>query len=314
MSGWGTIPPLRIAGPWSLRSAISRPAGLLQQGDTAGAAKLFSSISQIPGRRRLPRRLRQAGGSGGSGHGKAPDSPLRLCKLGSHSYCTQALEQINSLLLEQAKERAQAPDLNGALEILDKLGSYKGSDILAERCRKMLDWAAAPEGGRLLTEERRYMPDKLENVYLCDEAYIVVPEVLDSSTGFFIYFPGGRDEEMSVDYLLYYMMNPSPNTLAVFMARNGLEDMEAKTGRAVEILDRAAAECGLFPGTWSLPAPAWAPTPPCISPTTPGRTMPSGPTASSPWTQAPTGWRAGLLSVKNSAGPLAELGTDFLPL
>ncbi|MEI3101309.1 MAG: hypothetical protein V8T45_05745 [Oscillospiraceae bacterium] len=52
---------------------------------------------------------------------------------------------------------------------------------------------------------------------------------------------------MSVDYLLYYMMNPSPNTLAVFMRRNGLEDMEAKTGQAVEILDRAAAECGLYP-------------------------------------------------------------------
>ena len=229
------------------QESYQQAVSLLQQGDTAGAAKLFSSISQY---RDAADYLIACGWQEAL---EAQDTEKLLtarsvfAKLGSHSYCTQALEQINSLLLEQAKERAQAPDLSGALEILDKLGSYKGSDILAERCRKMLDWVGAPEGGRLLTEERRYMPDKLENVYLCDEAYIVVPEVLDSSTGFFIYFPGGRDEEMSVDYLLYYMMNPSPNTLAVFMRRNGLEDMEAKTGRAVEILDRAAAECGLFP-------------------------------------------------------------------
>ena len=221
--------------------------GLLQHGDPAGAAELFSSISQYRDSSDFLIACAWQDAITQQDTEKLLTAHSVFLKLGSHSYCTQALEQIDSLLFRQAEDKAQALDLSGALTIWEKLGSYKGSNILAQRCNQIIDWASTPEEQRLLRDENRYLPDKLENVYICDAAYIVVPEVLDSSTGFFLYFPGGRDEEMSVDYLLYYMMNPSPNTLAVFMRRNGLEDMEAKTGQAVEILDRAAAECGLYP-------------------------------------------------------------------
>ena len=41
---------------------------------------------------------------------------------------------------------------------------------------------------------------------------------------FFVFYPGGRDEEMSVDYLLYYMMNPSPDTMAIFLPQKPLRN------------------------------------------------------------------------------------------
>ncbi len=220
---------------------------LLQQGDAAGAAQLFSSISQYRDASDFLIACSWQEALEAQDTDKLLKAHTVFAKLGNYSYCSQALEQIDSLLFRQARLKAESTDLSGALTILEKLGSYQGSDNLAQRCRQMQAWSCASEEQRLLVEERRYMPDKLDNVYVCEEAYIVVPEVLDSSTGFFLYFPGGRDEELSIDYLLYYMMNPSSNTLAVFMRRNGLEDMESKTAQAVEILDRAAAECGLFP-------------------------------------------------------------------
>lgn len=220
---------------------------LLQQGDAAGAADLFSSVSQYRDAADYLTACSWQEALASRDTEKLLTAHSVFVKLGNHSYCTQALEQIDPQLFRQAEELAEALDISGALAIWERLGTYEGSDILARRCSQMEAWASSPEEQRLLIEENRYMPDKLDNVYICEEAYIVVPEVLDGSTGFFIYFPGGRDEEMSVDYLLYYMMNPSPNTLAVFMRRNGLEDMEGETARAVEILDKAAAECGLYP-------------------------------------------------------------------
>lgn len=227
--------------------SYQQATALLQQGDCSGAAELFASISQYRDSQDFLTACAWQEVLAARDTEKLLTAHAVFVKLGNHSYCTQALEQIDSQFFLQAETLAQSMDLPGALAIWEELGSYKNSDLLAARCRQMVDWASASEDQRLLREENRYMPDKLDNVYICDEAYIVVPENLDGDTGFFIYFPGGRDEEMSIDYLLYYMMNPSPNTLAVFMRRNGLENMEDKTSQAVEILDRAAAECGLYP-------------------------------------------------------------------
>ena len=219
---------------------------LLQEGDSQAALQLFSSIPQYRDTQSYIAACSWQDALASGDTGALIQAHSAFLRLGSHPYCLDSLEQIDSQLYKQAEELAFGFELEAALDIWEKLGSYRNSQLLAQRCSQMLSWAAEPQQ-RLLSDDKRYFREKLENVYVCDSAYIVVPEVLDSSTGFFIYFPGGRDEEMSVDYLLYYMMNPSPNTLAVFMRRNGLDSMEEKTAQAVEILDRAGAECGLFP-------------------------------------------------------------------
>ena len=60
------------------------------------------------------------------------------------------------------------------------------------------------------------------------------------------YFPGGRDAQIYEDFLYYYIMNPAPNTIALFLYTNGLDYVEEKTKLAVDELDRTAAECGVF--------------------------------------------------------------------
>lgn len=166
--------------------------------------------------------------------------------LGLQPACQDAVEKISERLFTQAEKLAAAFKLEEACAIWEELGSYESSPLLLQRGRRALDWAAAPEEQRLLISANRYLSKSLENVYVCEQAYFVVPENCGSETRFFIYYPGGRDEEMSVDYLLYYMMNPSPNTLAVFMRKNGLDHMRDKTCQAIDLLDRAAAECGIF--------------------------------------------------------------------
>ena len=166
--------------------------------------------------------------------------------LGRHSACQDATNQVGERLFTLAEELAADFELEEACAIWEELGNYASSALLLQRGRRAIDWAAAPEEERLLVPANRYLSKTLENVYVCEQAYLVVPEECSSETRFFLYFPGGRDEEMSVDYLLYYMMNPSPNTLAVFMRKNGLDHMREKTRQAIDLLDQAAAECGVF--------------------------------------------------------------------
>lgn len=167
-------------------------------------------------------------------------------KLGEDPNCRAALDQINEALYEQAGELAGVFQLEEACEIWRELGDYEASELLLRRGERALEWASAPEGQRLLDPANRYLNGTFENVYVCEQGYLVVPESCGSETRFFIYYPGGRDEEISVDYLLYYMMNPSPNTMALFMRRNGLDDMRGKACEAIDLLEQAAAECGLF--------------------------------------------------------------------
>jgi len=166
--------------------------------------------------------------------------------LGDYPGCQAALEAVNTRLYEQAEMLAGGFRLEEAAGIWQELGSFSNSERMLWRCRRALAWASAPETERLLRPEKRYLSDSFENVYACEQGFVVVPEECGSDTRFFIYYPGGRNEELSVDYLLYYLMNPSPNTMAVFMRRNGLEEMRAKTGEAMDLLEQAAAECGLF--------------------------------------------------------------------
>lgn len=165
---------------------------------------------------------------------------------GQHQGCQEALDQISRLLYAQAEDLAAEFKLDEACRIWEELGTYENSALLLWRGLRALDWAEAPTEQRLLVQKNHYPSQKLNTVYVCDRAYIVAPEECGSSTRFFLYFPGGWDEEMSVDYLHFYLMNPAPNTLAVFLRRNGLNNMQGKTSQAIDLLEQAAAECGLF--------------------------------------------------------------------
>ena len=219
---------------------------LLQAGDYDSARQLFSSLGSYKDTAVLLAACGWQEVLALEDTDKLTDALRGFQALGQYSACQDAVEQISERLFTQAAELAAAFKLEEACVIWEELGSYESSALLLQRGRQALDWAAVPEEQKLLIPANCYLSKSLKNVYVCEQAYFVVPEECGSETRFFIYYPGGRDEEMSVDYLLYYMMNPSPNTLAVFMRKNGLDHMRDKVCQAMDLLDRAAAECGVF--------------------------------------------------------------------
>ena len=219
---------------------------LLQAGDYDGAQQLYSTLGSYKDTMALLAACGWQEALALEDTGKLIDALRGFQALGQHSAYQNAVKQISEQLFTQAQDLAAAFKLEEACAIWEELGSYESSPLLLQRGRRALDWAAASEEQRLLIPANRYLSKSLENVYVCDQAYLVVPKECGSETRFFIYYPGGRDEEMSVDYLLYYMMNPSPNTLAVFMRKNGLDHMRDKVCQAIDLLDQAAAECGVF--------------------------------------------------------------------
>lgn len=219
---------------------------LLQCGDYDGARQLFSSVGSYKDGAVLLTACSWQELLALGDWEKLLEAYRGFQMLGQHSGCQEALEQISRQLYAEAEALAAAFRLEEACGIWEKLGGYEASSLLLQRGKRALAWAAAPEEQRLLVPANRYLSKSLKNVYLCELGYIVVPEKCNSETRFFLYFPGGRDEEMSVDYLLYYMMNPSPNTLAVFLRKNGLDHMLDKTCEGIGLLEQAAAECGLF--------------------------------------------------------------------
>lgn len=124
------------------------------------------------------------------------------------------------------------------------LGDYLDSQKLLFRAGRMSDWLEGSE--RFLDRDKLWPSSYYKNVYKTEDAYIVAPEKCSRDCRFFIYYPGGTNEEINIDFVIYYLMNPAPDTVAVFLRRNGLTDMESKNSQALEILEKCAAECGVF--------------------------------------------------------------------
>lgn len=215
-------------------------------GDYDGARQLFSALGSYKEAPALTAACGWQEALALEDWGKLIDAHRGFQTLAVYPDCREIQEQISGRLYRRAEEQAARFRLEEACEIWEELGSYEDSALLLRRGQRALVWASAPEEQRLLTEENRYLSQRLENVYILEQAYLVVPENWGEETQFFIYYPGGRDEEMSLDYLLYYMMNPSPNTLAVFLRQNGLTHMRDKTCQAIDLLEQAAAEGGVF--------------------------------------------------------------------
>ena len=95
--------------------------------------------------------------------------------------------------------------------------------MLEWRCERVLEWSRDKSAKPLFSDENRFDNSYMKEVYACDTGYVVLPEQCNADTRFFIYFPGGRDAQIYVDFLYYYIMNPAPNTIALLLYTNGLE-------------------------------------------------------------------------------------------
>ncbi len=169
----------------------------------------------------------------------------QFTEMGRYPGVDEKLQALEPLLYDRAWEMALDFELEHACAIWERLGSYRDCDMLLARARRMLQWLRSDEP-RLTDRSRHFSRSSNARVFRCDSAYLVTPLHPDRDTRFFLYYPGGRNEELYVDYFLTYLDNPEPNTVAVFLRRNGVEDIEAKNREAIELLECLSAECGVF--------------------------------------------------------------------
>lgn len=167
--------------------------------------------------------------------------------LGNYPGVKEAQAELIPALYDRALELAQSGDLKQACTLWWVCGDYADSALLLRRGDRAMTQQADTGRKKLNDLSLRFGNPFYLETYRTDEAYIVFPDSPDADTRFFLYFPGGRDEELYTEFLYYYLANPAPNTLAVFLRRNDLPDMERCCKKGLRILDEAAADCGLFP-------------------------------------------------------------------
>ncbi len=166
--------------------------------------------------------------------------------LGDYPGCAEALDGLPPLYYEKALALARSFEIEEACRIWEELGDFRNCEILLQRGQRILSRLADTYRTRL-NDQSRLVPNSLNGyTYVCEDAYIVTPAKPDENTRFFLYFPGGRDEELNLDFFYAYLTNPAPNTLAVFMRKNGLPDLAAGNRRALEVLEQAATDLGVF--------------------------------------------------------------------
>ena len=156
------------------------------------------------------------------------------------------LRRCNEGIMSDAGQLALEGRFDEAAELLRNLGDYEDAASLSLQAGRMASWMAEPENSRIIDENKKYSNAYYERVYINELAYVVVPEQCSSGCRFLLYFPGGKDDEINTDFLLHYLMNPAPDTIALFLRTNGIYDIAAKCREAVELMEKTAAECGVF--------------------------------------------------------------------
>lgn len=235
-----------------LERTYRQALALLEIGDYAPAEQIFEQIADYKDARDRLSDCEMLRAKALAEEGSLVEARKVYLSLGDHPGCAQALDELNELMYARAYELASDFEMQAACELWQALGSYSDSPLLLERARRIIDWSARTGADRLTDESKKYtmngnyMGNEKADIYVNDKCYIVVPKNCGADATFFLYYPGGRNEEISVDFLLYYLMNPSDNTIAVFLRKNGLEDMEKKCNEGIELLERAAAENGYF--------------------------------------------------------------------
>ena len=220
---------------------------MLAAGDYEGAGKLLVTLGDYKDARALLRDydFQRAGALAAAG--KPEEARAVYLMLGDYPGCAEALQALIPALYERAPVLAAGGKLELACTLWQECGDYRDSAKLLKRGQKMLLQQADLTHVKLNDATRRLDNPFYPRAYATKEAYFLFPEEANADTRFFLYFPGGRDEELYTEFLYYYMANPAPNTLAVFLRHNDLPDMTGCCRKALRLLDEAAADCGLFP-------------------------------------------------------------------
>lgn len=167
--------------------------------------------------------------------------------LGDYPGVVDRIRELNEKLYDYAQELAGDFEIEHAVRIWTDLGDWRDCAVKKKLGDMVLSWLDEKQSIRLTDPSRKFVSSSVDTAYECDTAYFYIPEETDPETRFLLYYPGGYNDELYIDFFHYFLMNPPPNTIAVFLRRNGVNhDVEAKNREGIELLLRVGAECGVF--------------------------------------------------------------------
>ena len=219
---------------------------LVKAGDYQGAEALLNPLGNYRESAALLRDCAFLRAGALAAAGEAEQARELYLSLGDYPGCVEALKELVPALYARAMALAKAGELERATALWTECGDYQDSAKLLKRAGQYRTRQADAYRMKVSDRTRRLENPYYKRAYRTEEAYILLPEEPNAETRFFLYFPGGRNEELYTEFLYYYMANPAPNTLAVFLRRNDLPDMAGCCAKGFRILDEAAADCGLF--------------------------------------------------------------------
>ena len=164
--------------------------------------------------------------------------------LGDYADSETRRTEVQTALYAQAMECMMSGNFADALSLFTALEGHLDSGEMAKRCASRLSMGESAEK-TIIDDANLYGTFPTGKLYIAGCGYVFIPNVPDANTDFLLFFPGGRDIEEPLEYLYNFIGASSENTIALFLYRNGLYDMEAKARTAVDTLEEAAAECGI---------------------------------------------------------------------
>lgn len=168
--------------------------------------------------------------------------------LGDYPGVVERIRELNEELYDYSLELADAFEIEHAVKIWTDLGDLRDCKVRRDLGEKILGWLGDKKSTRLTDPANYFFNESVKTAYqVGEEAYLYVPEKCGKDTGFLLYYPGGYNQELNIDFFYYFLMNPPPNTIALFLRRNGVNhSVEEKNREGIELLLRAGAECGVF--------------------------------------------------------------------
>ena len=217
----------------------------LQSGDYDRARALLGEIADYKDAENLLLACDYAEAEELAGRGELERAKELYLDLGNYPGVSDRLRKLNTQLYEYALELADRFELEHAVRIWTDLGDWKDCAVRRRLGEAALDWL---DGERRVTDPANRFPNSyVDCAYETETAYILAPEELDSDARFLLYYPGGYNEELYVDFFYYFLMNPPPDTIAVFLRQNGVNHgVDAKNREGIELLLRVGAERGVL--------------------------------------------------------------------
>ena len=231
----------------SFDTRLAAADALLEAGDYAAAREAFRALGDFEGAGERLAACDLLEAKALLDRGRYSESFALLEALGGAPGAAEFLEQGRAALYDEALAATYACKLKEAISLWKELGDYRDAPLLLRRCEERLDGTGAEIDGPVVEGGIRISELDAGTLYWHRLGELYIPKDAGAETRCMIFFPGGYDQVLPNAYMDEFIRKGElPNAIMLFCYANGYYDMPAKIEDCWRLLERAAAESGVF--------------------------------------------------------------------